>query len=226
MLDESTRYLKTTLSAKNIYEIIIFQKNINAEKHNVVDNLKKCIEGMLYVTESFKFIDQLKSTPYNEHEASHEQLLEELWKHFLPENSKTPPSERDWTVLGFQRKDNPRTDFRGMGILGLNNLVYVSKIPAFKLILKESHKLDYSFAITGINLTADIYTYLKNKEVKFRFMDKKKESIQLFSELYTEIFIMFHEYWREKKPNIMEFNQVKKDFWSQLKERNFFSSSL
>jgi hypothetical protein len=44
---------------------------------------------------------------------------------------------RDWGIVGFQGKD-PSTDFRGMGLLGLEQLLYFSKYDAARDILQDS----------------------------------------------------------------------------------------
>lgn len=49
--------------------------------------------------------------------------------------------------------DDPKTDFRGMGLLGLENLIYFSKehTSIAQRILQRSHhpKHGYAFAIVG-----------------------------------------------------------------------------
>lgn len=63
---------------------------------------------------------------------------------------------RDWRTLGFQA-DDPTTDFRGMGCLGLLNLVYLCTVHTdlARNILEQSNTDPYwfPFAITGINIT-------------------------------------------------------------------------
>lgn len=47
----------------------------------------------------------------------HKELLEDLWSAFYP------GKEKDWALLGFQRKDDPSTDFRATRLLGLTQLM-------------------------------------------------------------------------------------------------------
>lgn len=58
--------------------------------------------------------------------------------------------------LGFQ-SDDPATDFRGMGALGLSNLLYLSTVHRDKaralLALSADKQYWFPFAITGINIT-------------------------------------------------------------------------
>ena len=65
----------------------------------------------------------LKCAIHDESNPEHAGLLKRLWVcGFGAERPFEMPSER-WVHLGFQCED-PRKDFRGMGVLGLSNLVY------------------------------------------------------------------------------------------------------
>jgi hypothetical protein len=62
----------------------------------------------------------------------------------------------DWMALGFQG-ENPSTDFRAMGALGLFQLLYFSqhRTQTARMILEESSNKDryFPFAAAGINIT-------------------------------------------------------------------------
>ena len=77
-----------------------------------------------------KFIDKMIK-PYNETNPTHEKYLLEFYILVFGKPEKLPDRlmSREWRELGFQTK-NPRTDFRGAGIMGLHCLRYfVSKYP-------------------------------------------------------------------------------------------------
>ena len=66
----------------------------------------------------------LKCTPYRSATEAHEQLLRRLWHCGFPGVPlQAGCVTTEWVRLGFQGAD-PATDFRGMGVLGLHNLVY------------------------------------------------------------------------------------------------------
>jgi len=225
LIDEDTKYLKSSFKRpQQIYTIVLSYKNINTERHHVVKNMKLCIEDMIHVNKVISDVKMIRETRYDEANEKHEELLDALWMNFAQDgDKKTSPEKRDWTKLGFQRRDEPRTDFRGMGELGLLNLVAFSETSSGKRLLMEAQTMDYSFAITGINLTADLYKYLSStREGKYRFMNRQIESLPQFNEIYGEIFVRFHQYWKERNPSIMEFNQVKEDFWREMEQINFW----
>jgi hypothetical protein len=51
-------------------------------------------------------------------------MLENLWKQLM-DTSLTGLISKQWSEIGFQG-DDPSTDFRGMGLLGLENLLFFS----------------------------------------------------------------------------------------------------
>ena len=52
----------------------------------------------------------------------HERSLLQLWELLQPGVPLLKRKTKDWQSLGFQG-DDPKTDFRGMGMLGLRNLL-------------------------------------------------------------------------------------------------------
>ena len=91
---------------------------------------------------------------FNEH---HVLKLEMLWSS-MKGGSRSQPGliSNEWTELGFQGSD-PSTDFRSMGMLGLNQLLFFAgkNKETARMVLKdfsESSK-PFPFAVIGINLT-------------------------------------------------------------------------
>jgi hypothetical protein len=114
---------------------------------------------------------------------------------------------KQWKSIGFQG-NNPATDFRGMGLLGLLNLIYFAENYTEKArSLVRSHK-EYPWAATGINithtlldmlnLTAELvaqpapyhawHTPLLNL---FYYADDD----DTFDELYSQSFLLFDTLW-------------------------------
>ena len=65
------------------------------------------------------------SIAYDKNNTQHEDLLIELWKFSFPKEQLDNRVSPKWKQLGFQGTD-PMTDFRGAGIFGLNNLLYLA----------------------------------------------------------------------------------------------------
>jgi hypothetical protein len=67
-------------------------------------------------------VETLRSTPYDSENPEHEKKLLELWDLLMPGRPLDARVSDSWKEIGFQGED-PKTDFRGMGLLGLENLM-------------------------------------------------------------------------------------------------------
>jgi hypothetical protein len=67
-------------------------------------------------------VEALRATPYDSGNAHHEAGLMRLWSALQPGVDLEARRTKQWQAIGFQG-DDPKTDFRGMGMLGLENLL-------------------------------------------------------------------------------------------------------
>lgn len=110
--------------------------------------------------------------------------------------------------------DDPKTDFRGMGLLGLENLLFFAQEypQAASHVLSHSHhpQYGYTFAIVGINMTSLAYNLLKDGSAKtYMYNAKSFPEVQLFHRFYCYLFCKFDRLWRESKPqDMMDFSQI------------------
>lgn len=124
----------------------------------------------------------------------------------------------------FQQGDDPKTDFRGMGVLGLENLLYFAKEytdTARRALLHSMHpQHGYTFAIVGINLTSMALTLLKQGHAKTHIYNviPTYASLDTFHDLYCYLFYAFDRYWMQCKPqSIMDFSFVQERFINDIK---------
>jgi len=80
-------------------------------------------EEYLKKLEKFKNYSTLS---YDSTNLKHEKLLLKLWKNSCPNISLENRISQQWKLIGFQGKD-PASDFRGVGIFGLWNLIYFTE---------------------------------------------------------------------------------------------------
>lgn len=116
--------------------------------------------------------------------------------------------------MGFQGTD-PATDFRGMGLLGLYNLIYIAENHPviFRRIVKEQSSRednDYPVAVTGISITQLLFTLFKIGEEK---QDPIVYNILFdhdyaFEEMYCIIFQLLDRTWDEMNAAYMDFPRV------------------
>lgn len=101
--------------------------------------------------------------PYSKEDPTHPPLLSRLWDLLVVLQPPTIPSETtidrgtlitpNWKRFGFQGID-PATDFRGGGVLGLRNMLYLAEL--YPGLTREMLQEEYPFAITCINATMSL----------------------------------------------------------------------
>ena len=114
---------------------------------------------------ALKALHSLKCTAYDGTIDVHRKLLARLWACGFGSESKCQVHSERWVHLGFQSAD-PAKDFRGMGLLGLANLVYFGEHypDVFRRLVAAQCKRDYPLACAGINITSLLLELLNMKD--------------------------------------------------------------
>ncbi|RYH26383.1 hypothetical protein EON65_14650 [archaeon] len=137
---------------------IMQAKGISIENSLLLANIRTCLQHVHMINMAIQHLQKLKSTIYSDNDPEHVALLESLWRNLKPHVTRQGGRiTAEWGEVGFQGRD-PATDFRGMGLLGLIQLVYFSeKMPELAISLLSQSQYDHQYfpyAATGINVTA------------------------------------------------------------------------
>jgi ELMO domain-containing protein len=81
----------------------------------------ECVSVIWNLKQLLLDLESIRTTCYDSSNKEHEQKLLELWSLLMPSRKLESRVCNLWKDIGFQG-DDPKTDFRGMGILGLENL--------------------------------------------------------------------------------------------------------
>nr|ACO15220.1 ELMO domain-containing protein 1 [Caligus clemensi] len=180
--------------------VILIEKKVKRGLHKqFVDSLRGCLTQILGYKSLVEIVESMRSVPYDSDNLEHEKKLVDLWELLRPDFPLSKRVTKQWQDIGFQGED-PKTDFRGMGILGLENLIFFSREfnSAAKHILSHSHhpRHGYSFAIVGINLTHMAYTLLLDGSLKSHLWNitEGRNTISHFHHLYSFLFIEFDKF--------------------------------
>ncbi|XP_075716531.1 ELMO domain-containing protein 2 [Rhinoderma darwinii] len=203
---------------------IVQEKKINVKKDKRIQiNLRICLLQISGYKKLYLDVENVRKQPYDADNPQHEQQLLELWDLLMPHEKLTSRITKQWGDIGFQG-DDPKTDFRGMGFLGLANLLYFSRnyTEKSRLILSHSNhpKIGYSYAIVGINLTEMAYSLLKSGALKSHFYNMVPgfPEIKCFHQFFCYLLYEFDKFWLEEEPeSIMHFNQYREKFHDQIK---------
>ena len=133
-----------------------------------------------------------------------------------------------WEFVGFQGKQ-PWTDFRGVGLFGLQQLLYFgTTFPAqsqeiLSYCMQFGQLKCYSYAITGINISYDVMTWFRLRKAnlfyfKYLYNDYHgSNGLDAVHLLYCKAFVEFHKIWQSAPPEtIMGYGEVHKKFIDRM----------
>ncbi|XP_043106852.1 ELMO domain-containing protein 2 isoform X1 [Puntigrus tetrazona] len=203
---------------------IIQEKRIKEQKDPTFKlNLRQCLLQINGYNELFEEVEELRRQVFDSENEEHEHMLLKLWDLLMPSVKLESRITKQWGNIGFQG-DDPKTDFRGMGMLGLANLLFFSENhtdAARQVVSHAGHpRLGYSYAIVGINLTEMAYSLMKSDALKLHFYNtvSGKPQMQHFHHFYCYLAYEFDKFWLEEEPeSIMEFNRYREKFHDKVK---------
>nr|XP_033804712.1 ELMO domain-containing protein 1 isoform X2 [Geotrypetes seraphini] len=198
--NSKNKLLQTAVSVhpdtiEKIIDDILILKKISLDINPQLGvSLQACLLQIVGYRNLIVEIEKLRRESFDSDNPEHEAMLLKLWCFLKPGIPLKDRISKQWTEIGFQG-DDPKTDFRGMGLLGLSSLVYFAEWDTASAlqILSDSHhskfreigkkelsnfnkaewekkKFDkaigYSFAIVGINITDLAYNLLISGALK------------------------------------------------------------
>ncbi len=87
-----------------------------------VTSLRGCLRQICGFRRLLAEVEALRSEAFDSDRLEHERALLQLWSLLQPGVPLETRRTKQWQNIGFQG-DDPKTDFRGMGMLGLENLL-------------------------------------------------------------------------------------------------------
>jgi len=180
--------------------------------------LKGCLQAMSDYNAVIEELRELKQ-PYSKANPQHEAALEDLWQQLRPGVRRNGGRiTKEWQEIGFQGAD-PATDMRGMGFLGLAQLVNFANEhhDAALEVYGDSVTHGYPMAIAGINFSLNVYDWvLTRKAAGLLYSARGGPSLWAVDSLYCQLFVIFNKEWvRERPPNMLAFERIR----AQVTER-------
>lgn len=255
--------------SKELFRIILVNKQLTDSQIKKIACLHDILYRILSYRFTVLLAEELAAIKYNPKLQAHTYRLISLWNHLVLSDMREESSMHDragttyssssafpldlrymlssrsdivsnrWSHIGFQGED-PGTDFRGMGLLGLLQLEYLSrkpnKLPSDLLKRSLNEEYGYPFAIVGINITFTLLSLFRQGFMKHLYYDegdilfRNKERVlcifKTLNDLYVELFLRFDCFWHQSKPkNIFEFKALMEKFVDivkmDLSSRNF-----
>lgn len=222
-------YLKELYKSDNIQDVsaaaqeVMLIKAIVPEVHpRFMDCFQVCLCQICGYKKLKNEVETIRKELYSAENPEHEKKLLKLWEVMMPNTKLETRICNQWKELGFQG-DDPKTDFRGMGILGLHQLLYfaVKHTDQCQRILSRSNhpSLWYPYAVVGINMTKATHELLQSGALRTHFYNVTKEQplITDLHEVYCYLVFEFDKFWFNSKPkDIMEFGRLQGKFKKQI----------
>jgi len=211
------------------------------DQNQKIDFSKALAQSMRQIKGYSKLCDHVETRrliPYDSNNDEHEKKLLKLWELMKPDEPLNSRRSNQWQDIGFQG-DDPATDFRGMGVLGLEQLVffiqydYDNALHCLKISLHP--RIGFPFAVCGITVTALIKELLFEDLLKNHFYNSLKTppTMDNFHQVYCRVFKLYCDFWNHEDPSsVMMFNLVKQKFTVHLVEylrrdtANLFEATL
>jgi hypothetical protein len=180
----------------------------------------RCVEAIYGYKRLVAIVDEMRLVKYDSSDPMHEAKLMKIWNNLMPDTKLETRITKQWQDIGFQG-DDPSTDFRGMGLLGLENILYfTNEYPgtARHLLSHSQHpKYGYTLAVVAINISHMAWRLLMNGRAKPHFYNISKyagyPTLDHFHQFFCYLLYEFDKFWVDARPdNLMEFNNVQVRF--------------
>jgi hypothetical protein len=185
-----------------------------------------------YANDVVQAAEKEREIEFDEKTPAHAGLLLRLWVALKP-GMEPPGSGGDYGDLGFQNGLKPGTDFRGMGLLSLEQLVWFAEKrgrDAREVLLFSCHPTRYyPFAATGVNITQLCLGLLREGRLD-RILSSNcgnddngvnGDKLSKFHSVFAELFVRFSELWETEKPeNVLAFPTIFRRYGQNVSVRN------
>ncbi|XP_054167387.1 ELMO domain-containing protein 3-like [Oppia nitens] len=153
--------------------------------------------------------------PFSNHDAIQTKFLITIYQKLTGNALMDRRFGNHWEDIGFQGTD-PATDLRGVGLLGLYQLLYFILSPETSHLCKEIYKLSldkrqhFPFAVMSLQITGISLQVLREGLLNKEF-NQSKCVIKVFNWFYSAVFLQLFNTWKENNKTIIDSGYVLKD---------------
>jgi len=146
--------------------------------------------------------------PFDNYDAMHMLILQTIYKKLTATNLDCPRYGAHWESIGFQGED-PSTDLRGCGMLGLlTTLNFISNPTTTALAidvyrLSEDEVQNFPFCVMGINITRITLQIFREGKLN-KECNSRNQVFEVFNDLYSAIYHSIYRIWKTQHKNISD----------------------
>jgi len=199
-----------------------------------VENDRGCIGKMCGTRLVPSLVDErrqlfgLAKTPFSEEDETHLKCLQAIYKLLLGGSMTAPRFGGHWEEIGFQNTD-PATDLRGVGILGLLFLHYLSSKQSESAHqiwrLSKHEEQNFPMAVVSLNLTRVTLEAIRTGKLHANF-NQEESVFQVAYRFYAGLFFEMYRMWKSNHYSIENFHTVLQDLTriATTRPRDVFAS--
>eukprot|EP00484_Ammonia_sp_Unknown_P001733 CAMPEP_0197020942 /NCGR_PEP_ID=MMETSP1384-20130603/1811_1 /TAXON_ID=29189 /ORGANISM="Ammonia sp." /LENGTH=497 /DNA_ID=CAMNT_0042448675 /DNA_START=24 /DNA_END=1514 /DNA_ORIENTATION=+ len=143
----------------------------------------------------------------------HHRCLISLWMKLTNDLRACDKTGSHWQQIGFQGND-PATDIRGAGLLGVLQLVYLIEnrpemMSKIYLLSLNEHQ-NFPLVIVSFTITGIVMQLLRSCTI-FGFVNSKNSVMLAINEIYVALFYEFYLNWKNQSRTIVNFDEAQKE---------------
>ena len=149
---------------------------------------------------------------FDDHNTFHTRALSTVYQRLSGSTAPCPRFGSHWEDVGFQGSD-PTDDFRGVGMLGLFQLLWFldsQRLSSIALDIFRYSKLTPTplpFCVISLNITCICLQALREGCLS-KECNRSGEVVHVCNNFYASIFVSFYHSWRRHKKGVMELGNV------------------
>lgn len=150
---------------------------------------------------------------YDNHDVMHSRVLQTIYMILQGVNVEGARFGAHWEEIGFQG-DDPATDLRGVGMLGLLQLLFF--VRKYADLAKKIHKLSrdekqcFPFSVVSLNFTKIILQTMRSGILNAKF-NKRGHVLPYINELLVGLHVELYLHWRRGHRTIADFPPLLKE---------------
>ncbi|XP_059082604.1 ELMO domain-containing protein 3-like isoform X1 [Tigriopus californicus] len=173
-----------------------------------------------------------RQAAFNNDDPTHFQTLQTIYKQLTGDLVDCPRFGSHWEEIGFQGND-PATDLRGVGCLGLLQPLAMLMNPEMYALIRKIHALsrderqDFPFMVLSINITRIAFDALRKQTIKKYILRDVDQFFDRFNYYFASLLFHFFHVWRTEQKTIKDSGYVLKDLEQlSLKKSDFLLERL
>ncbi|XP_041371081.1 uncharacterized protein LOC121384662 [Gigantopelta aegis] len=145
----------------------------------------------------------IAASPLDNNDHCHIRMLQTIYRSLTGSYFECQRYGNHWEEIGFQGTD-PATDVRGIGMLGLLQLLHLVRDPAKSKLARDIYKLsldpvqNFPFCIMGLNMTRFTIQALR-EDLLNRDCNRQGKVMDVVNDFYSGLFLHLFRIWKQGK---------------------------